>query len=87
MPGVNYIDYKSIDYAEARTNILAGMQKSYVDGDLFRGINKEVLIVNDNKLGMVKLGFKELRGKFSNGVRKIKNLYAHYETVGKRHLH
>jgi hypothetical protein len=89
MVGVTYVDPLSInyDYAEARANALARMQESYANRDLSGDLNNEVFIINDNKLGKIKLGFKELGGRFSNGVRRIKSLYLHYETVGKRHLH
>jgi hypothetical protein len=78
----------NIDYVEARAGILAKMQKQYVNDYVTTGaFDVQETIIAEDKLSKIKLGFKELGGKFSNGVRKIKSLYVHYEIVGKRHLH
>lgn len=80
----NYVSkhHKSVDYAKVRTNVLANMNEKYTQGNLLS--DKEVVVINNKKLGKVKLGFKELGGKFNNGVYKIKSLYIKYEGIGKR---
>lgn len=44
------------------------------------------IVIKDDKLGKLKLGFKSLGGKFSNGASKIGSLYVHYEDVARRHI-
>lgn len=48
--------------------------------------NQEVVIKKPGIRGKVKLGFKTLGNKFSNGISKIESAYVHYETVSKRHI-
>lgn len=49
-------------------------------------VSQELDIQKAGLRGKVKLGFKSLGHKFSNGVNKIESAYVHYETVSKRHI-
>lgn len=49
-------------------------------------LNQEIDIKKPGLRGKVKLGFKTLGNKFSNGISKIESAYVHYETVSKRHI-
>jgi hypothetical protein len=48
--------------------------------------NQEIAVKKPGLVGKVKLGFKSLGGKFSDGFNKIESVYIKYETVGKRHI-
>jgi hypothetical protein len=77
---------RSVNYVEAREGVLAKMRDKYMMDDL--GLyDNEVVVLNDKKLGKVKLGFKDVGKRFSNGVRKIKSLYVKYEGIGKRKIY
>jgi hypothetical protein len=49
-------------------------------------VNTKVSIKKPGIVGKVRLGFKTLGSKFTNGLNKIESAYIHYETVGKRHI-
>ena len=52
----------------------------------FTQVSQEVTIKKPGLRGKVKLGFKSLGSKFTNGVNKIESAYIKYETVSKRHI-
>jgi hypothetical protein len=52
----------------------------------FTQVSQEVVIKKPGLAGKVKLGFKTLGNKFSNGINKIESAYIKYETVSKRHI-
>jgi hypothetical protein len=58
--------------------------EDFISMDDYR--NKEIAIKKPGLVGKVKLGFKTLGGKFSDGFNKIESVYIKYETVGKRHI-
>lgn len=49
-------------------------------------VNQEIDINKPGIRGRVKLGFKSLGSKFSNGLSKIESAYIKYETISKRHI-
>jgi hypothetical protein len=49
-------------------------------------LSQEIEVKKPGLKGKVKLGFKTLGNKFSNGISKIESAYVHYETVSKRHI-
>jgi hypothetical protein len=49
-------------------------------------VSQEIEVKKPGLKGKVKLGFKTLGNKFSNGISKIESAYVHYETVSKRHI-
>lgn len=77
---------KNINYVEAREGVLAKMREKYAKGNLELHYN-EVVVIDDKKMGKVKLGFSDFGGRFNNGVRKIKSLYIKYEGIGKRKVY
>jgi hypothetical protein len=75
-----------INFVEAREGVLARMREKYTQGNIELN-NKEVVILDNKKLGKVKLCFEDLGDTFSNGVRRIKSLYIKYESIGKRKIY
>lgn len=49
-------------------------------------ITQEIEITKSGIRGKVKLVFKQIGSKFTNGVNKIESAYVKYETVSKRHV-
>lgn len=84
----NYISkhMKNVKYVEAKEGVLTKMKEEYAKGNLSMYDN-EVVVINDRKIGKVKLLFKDLGGKFENGVRKIKSLCIKYEDIAKRKVY
>jgi len=78
--------HRSVNYVDAREAVLTKMKERYVQADLAIN-NNEVVILNDKKLGKVKLCFEDFGDTFNNGVRKIKSLYIKYEGIGKRKIY
>jgi hypothetical protein len=58
--------------------------EDFISMDDYR--NQEIAVKKSGIAGKVKLGFKTLGSKFSNGINKIESVYIKYETVGKRHI-
>jgi len=77
---------RDINYVEAREGVLAKMREKYAKGNLGLHDN-EVVVIDDKRIGKVKLIFKDLGGRFNNGVRKIKSLCIKYEGIGKRKIY
>ncbi len=79
----NYISKHRGRFEYEQTQVRAKMQEEYNNNVEFA--NQEV-ILKQGKWGKIKLEFKALGGKFSNGISKIDSLYLHYKEIGKRHL-
>ena len=55
-------------------------------GQNYHNITQEIDINKSGIRGKVKLVFKNIGSKFTNGINKIESAYVKYETVGKRHI-
>jgi len=64
---------------------LRSNENNYYNTDI-AVINQEVNIKKPGIRGKIKLGFKTLGSKFSNGVHKVESVYISYESKGKRKI-
>jgi len=78
----SYLQYQRGLHRPQLTNQGLSYEQDYYNPN----ITQEIDINKSGIRGKVKLVFKNIGSKFTNGVNKIESAYVKYERVGKRHL-